>query len=151
MGDSSVLSETFNNPRGVPGEGLEKRLSSLVDSLGEINDIQTRESVDAFIKSGRDPEHLNSLLSRGEEEILRLVQEMQGFVTQASSLDLEMASKRSELGRLSQRLDDLRERMKPLVEDQGEDDEEHKNLFEDYVTKYQNLEFLKYEIERLRL
>lgn len=151
MVDSSVLSEAFINPHGVPGEGLEKRLSSLVDCLGQIQDIQARESVDAFIKTGRDPEHLSSLLHRGEEEIQRLVHEREGFFARESSLELEMASKRSELSRLSQRLDDLRERMKPLVENDGEYDEEQKSLFEDYVTKYQNLEFLKYEIEKLRL
>jgi len=119
---------------------LVTRISNIVEALaaGEEDDGQTNLKSSDYRKEDAE---CTSNDASGETAWLE---------SSSASLDVEISSKRAELARLQQRFSDLRERMKEAEEgDEGE--EEHKALYEAYVSKYKNLEFLKFEIGKLSL
>ena len=117
---------------------LETRISNIVEALAADHEDAGQTNLKRSDSMKEDVE-CTSYDASGEIATLE---------SSSASLDVEISSKRAELARLQQRLSDLRERMKG-AEEEDEGEEEHKALYEAYVSKYKNLEFLKFEIGKL--
>lgn len=137
MADPSLLHDAFKAESVVDEAALEATLLQLADCASAIQDIVALESVTDLVRDDEIGDEISSVQALTNSHAAAV-----------SAIDSEISSKRAELVRLNQRVSDLGERMKPVADSQGE--EEHRYLFQEYVTKFENLQFLKYEIDRLK-
>lgn len=128
------------------------RLKSLVDlvipagmRIGEIlillgTDIMVRENASTVIKQ---------VMGNGEIEISRIRADMELQTRDLVDLDHRVREKENEVTRCARRLREISEQTR--VNDSVESYDMLRSLYGDYVRKFKNLEFVNFELRKLKL